>query len=72
MKTVNIEVMVPMWAKWLAQDLNGNWYIYENKPKVEFESYWKMTGLDTSARFEVITEGVPNQHWKETLVEIEE
>jgi hypothetical protein len=23
---------VPEWANWLAQDANGGWYLYENKP----------------------------------------
>lgn len=32
MKFDGVEYEIPEWARWLAQDANGAWYVFENKP----------------------------------------
>lgn len=33
-------VEIPEWANWLAQDEDGGWYAYENKPHCELNDIW--------------------------------
>jgi hypothetical protein len=51
----------PKWANWLAQDLSGHWWWYENKPKYSephatrwVAQYGKCEPVDIS-------------HWKDSL-----
>lgn len=33
MKTINLEIQVPDWVEWIAQDKDGTWFGYEVEPK---------------------------------------
>lgn len=58
---------VPEWAAWLAQDWNGNWYVYKDRPVIS-------KALDTVWEFrhnqcvKVYREPVDNPNWRDTLV----
>jgi len=36
---VTIDLYVPEWAKWIAQDMNGRWYFYESEPFLAARSW---------------------------------
>lgn len=58
-------VRMPMWAGWVAQDLSGEWWMYEDKPDlVEKESIW---GLSGTTRCLKAGDGVMNPDWKDSL-----
>jgi len=69
MKTIDIPVQVPDWAKWVAQDKNGDWWCYERMPRISdmgpFE--WSFSGGDC----ELLGTFEPNPNWRETLREVE-
>jgi hypothetical protein len=52
----------PAWANWLAQDSNGGWYLYENKP-VRGVAQWGRCDKRESVPFHV------NPNWIETMQE---
>jgi hypothetical protein len=63
----------PEWAEWLAQDRNGAWYWYEERPyKHEFVDEWvpqdradQEGGVYT--RFDKVSNGEKNPDWASTL-----
>ena len=38
-QVVTLEVSIPTWAKWLAMDADGSWWVYDKKP-VPMDSEW--------------------------------
>jgi len=53
----------PPWAKWIAQDRNGEIWVFEAQPDIGISCWYpkigKMLGF--------ITKGKPNPHWRESL-----
>jgi hypothetical protein len=47
----------PEWAQWAAQDFDGDWYWFENKP-IQLEFGW----ASSTGRIQNI-----NQDWRESL-----
>ncbi|MEW8001042.1 MAG: hypothetical protein AB2795_21075 [Candidatus Thiodiazotropha endolucinida] len=37
-------IPVPVWAKWMARDKNGGWYVYSTEPKRK-RSIWNLDGI---------------------------
>jgi len=57
----------PEWARWAAQDKNGDWWWYEVEPEIDKdEEIWDAPVGDFLDAFE----GRPmsNDQWKDTLV----
>jgi len=52
----------PEWANWLAQDEDGSWWWYEDKPKLNLDIWW---GCDRMMPVFGKKEFTPN--WRETL-----
>ena len=51
----------PDWANWAAQDEDGRWYGYQNRPFAPGNELWVPRG----GRFECILEShTPNPNWK--------
>jgi hypothetical protein len=36
----DMAIPVPDWAEWMAQDWDGEWWVYENKPVVDAGMRW--------------------------------
>ncbi len=49
----------PSWAKWLAQDENGEWYWFDTKPDM-YDCFWENTSLSCDA-------GKSFSNWQDTL-----
>lgn len=54
----------PEWAQWVAQDEDGDWYWYENKPRL-FDKHWMIDGGKTEFKFF----DIHTPDWRETLQE---
>lgn len=66
MKKISIEIDVPDWANWIAQDLDGVLCVFENKPKtMDPDDYNGWT--DNGGNF-IEVAGLPkNRDWMNTL-----
>ena len=65
-KTITLEVQVPSWAKWIAQDRNGSWQIFAGPPAAK-ERWWDADGHQS----EILVRGYKvNPNWKRTLRKI--
>lgn len=53
----------PSWAKWLAQDEDGNWFWYDEKPDLEFVCWSPNGKYAQKANLEII------KSWTTTLEE---
>jgi len=67
MMTKQTTTEVPDWAKWKAQDANGLWHVFEDKPDFDIGYYEWYTFGSPMLR---IGEGDPNPNWRDTLVEL--
>ena len=63
-KTIDIPVQVPDWARWVAQDENGTWGVYDCEPTRCTDS-WMGNG-----RYLLFVGSEPNPNWRETLREV--
>lgn len=52
----------PKWAKWIAQDKNLKWFIYEHKPEINTIGW-----TNTSGRFQHVFIKDFTNFWKESL-----
>ena len=69
-----ITTFVPAWAKWMAMDKNGSWYVFEKKPILYTNSWIIDDEIDTTST-EIFKIGRCDPKdievdWKETLHEI--
>jgi hypothetical protein len=62
---VNFAIL-PVWARWLAQDADGTWWAYEHEPN-EGTSSWYENEAGDSIR---VCSDLPNSGWRRTLVKI--
>lgn len=61
MKQIQIPSEVPDWVNWIAQDEDGDWYGYGNKPQnVSYGAWGAGKGGTTKLSFQ-------NSNWKDTL-----
>jgi len=62
-----VETEVPDWAKWMAKDQDGSWYVYERQPKMHDGGFWHARGKAL-----VAGEGDPcdDDTWKDELYRI--
>lgn len=66
MNTMNVDVVVPDWAKWFAVDKNGDVYVYEHKPKLsERDNIWS----HVKGNLYNLYKGAPPKNWKDELYE---
>jgi hypothetical protein len=63
MQQAPASVRYPSWAQWLAQDADGNWWVYEVEP-VQYERGWYENEVGRCAR---VANGEPNADWADTL-----
>ncbi len=54
---------LPAWARWLAQDADGSWWVYEVEP-LEYHRGWYENELGRRQR---LGGGEPNPEWRKTL-----
>lgn len=57
----------PNWANWLAQDSDGTWIFYENKPEIVIlggEGYWNVHGLFL---IDSVGGAIDDSAWKNSL-----
>lgn len=59
---MNVEIKVPEWARWMAQDANGEWYFYGKKPICRGND-WGQSG----GRFEAAYSGEASDDWDDSL-----
>ena len=58
-------------AHWIAQDENGDWFEYEQKPLSDrYEDSWAPHEFDNYYRSIAIAMGVPPKDWRTTLIGI--
>lgn len=74
MKTIKTLVEIPAAYKWMAQDSDGAWWFYTNKPSPNYENgQWQhaqyYSGMDAG---ELSINFGQNQDWRNTLRRIEE
>jgi hypothetical protein len=66
MAKLTITIPIPR-LRYLAQDEDGNVYVYENMPKAANElGMYSARGLMTH-----ITEGKPNTNWQESVIDLD-
>ena len=65
-----IETEVPDWAKWMAKDRNGDWFVYSVCPKMK-EGCWDILVTGKLLR---VGQGDPceGDEWKEELYRLED
>lgn len=64
-----VEVIVPIWARYAAQDSNGNWWAYSDEPvKTEYLG-WDLDGDSLDAMY-VMRGGKNPDYWEESLLRI--
>ena len=56
----------PTWAKWLAQDADGTWWVYEVEP-LQYHKGWYENEVGRRMR---LAQGVPNDNWPGSLYQI--
>lgn len=54
---------LPEWARWLAQDGDGAWWVYEVEP-LQYHQGWYENELGRRLR---VADGEPNPDWATTL-----
>lgn len=69
--TMMFEIEVPDWAKWVAQDADGDWFFYETKPFIhgedlEWGGVWEAGGHDALA----VLGFQPSANWRDELYEV--
>lgn len=52
MKTITRKIVVPDWAKFIAQDIIGIWYAYEFSPGWDNEHGWTVPDGRSTALYE--------------------
>lgn len=68
-KTIDLRQMIedaPQWARWLAQDEYGEWWVFGNKPNAGDYS-WVPDGY---CYYDSVVKSEPNPNWRDTLTEI--
>ena len=66
MKTINLEIQVPDWVCWIAQDKDGAWFGYEVEPEKGgyiFPDEWVARGHN----YIELSQAEPNPNWKQSL-----
>ena len=65
MKTINLEIQVPDWAEYVAQDDSGSWMAFSDEPELEeLDGWWRLeTGSEVSL---TIGRGKP-LNWQQSL-----
>ena len=60
-------VDLPDWARWLAQDRNGSWWVFEVEPNEGATSWYE----NEVGRYLKVGEGEVNFEWRESLVRLD-
>ena len=63
---MKVEIVVPEWANWMAQDKSGEWCFYENKPK-----HGKMFWMHATGQADLSHRGIPPKDWTQELYKLE-
>jgi len=58
---------VPDWGRWLAQDADGSWWVYEVEP-LEYDRGWYENEVGRRLKIAV---GPANPEWRKTLGRVE-
>jgi len=60
-----IDIQIPDWANWIAQDADGEWVAHASEPSVGY-SCW-----NSMRKYQVIAAGKPPADWTKTLQRVE-
>ncbi len=64
---ITMQVAIPPWARFIAQDLRGDWWVFSKRPAPSHHNEWDL--LD--GRIARLVVGFNrNPHWLETLAEV--
>lgn len=66
MDTLTVEIEIPDWVRWIAQDAGGMWCCYSKKPKNDEVDYgWTLLGGDID--WKILYKGKKPKNWKDEL-----
>ena len=68
MKTINLEIQVPDWVRWVARDSGGRWVGYANKPTLRKDEGWWI-GMQGS-EITLTIEHEYNTNWQQSLMKV--
>lgn len=58
--------VTPEWARWVAQDANGNWWAYEHEPNEGATSWYE----NEVGRYQLLKKAPPNGDWRDSLKKV--
>jgi len=63
-----IDIQIPDWARWVAQNADGEWVAFRKKPEpIPIYNEWITIG----AKFKYLADGIPSADWTKTLKRVE-
>lgn len=54
---------VPVWARWLAQDADGHWWVYEHEPNQGARGWYE----NEVGRCALFNKDAPPENWLDSL-----
>ena len=68
MDKLKVEIGVPDWVRWIAQDADGKWHGYNIEPKnTECGDEW--TNYTEKCRWKFLYASMKTKNWKQELYE---
>jgi len=64
------DIPIPEWVNWIAQDEDGEWYVYESKPVRGVECWNPYSYAGTVPRFIFVARGLPPDDSAQELYQI--
>lgn len=74
-RNIELRIPVPDWAKWLAQDADGCWCIYAERPvpsRGRDEQWVFASDTPVAQPMRCVYVGEPNPNWRDTLMDLTE
>jgi hypothetical protein len=68
--TLIIETEVPDWVRWVAQDEDGDWWAYEDEPKIPGRGSRRWLNNLNGRCIPIGSGDGSNPNWRETLHEV--
>jgi len=65
--TYPIKDQTPIWARWLAQDCDGNWWAYEHEPNQGDKGWYE----NEVGQIILLRQAEPPASWQSCLIRLE-
>lgn len=65
-RVIQVEVFIPIWARFMTQNILGHWHIFEFAPILDDAGGW----ASPDGAQEPLYNGVPNDNWENSLKRI--